>query len=173
MKNTNDHKHHYRLVMKSDHLGSADLEEFIEEKKPLIFTIKHVRQEYGVMVAGKKGDFNIAYFVEAIKPMVLNATNAKIIRGFAGGSPMVEDWNQIPIELYIDENVRFGKDTVSGVRIRPLQPKTKAKPFFTDANFDKAKKAGATIDMIKHSYQITPEVEAAYLKYELPSKTPA
>ena len=98
-------KHHYRKVFKSDHLGIADLEDFIEEKKPLIFTIKHVKQEMNVSVAGKKGNFNIAYFVENIKPLVLNATNSKTVKVFAGGSPFVEDWNNIIIELYIDDNV--------------------------------------------------------------------
>jgi len=168
---TEETKHHYRAVMKSDHLGSADLEEFIEEKKPLIFTIKHVKQEYDVSVAGRKGNFNIAYFVEPIKPLVLNATNSKTVRAFAGGSPFVEDWNNIIVELYIDENVKMKGETVSGVRIRPLQPKTKAKPLFTEANFLKAKTARATIDMIKKNYEITTTTEAAYLKYELPKAT--
>lgn len=46
-------KTHYRKVFKSDHLGIADLEDFIEEKS-LIFTIKEVKQELNVAVAGKK-----------------------------------------------------------------------------------------------------------------------
>lgn len=117
-------KTHFRKVMKSNHLGHADLEDFIEEKRPLIFTIKHVKQEYNVNVAGKKGDFNIAYFKENIKPLVLNATNSKMVRKFAGGSPFVEDWCNITIELYIDNKIKMMGDTVSGVRIRPNQPKT-------------------------------------------------
>ena len=47
-------KTHYRKVLKSDHLGVADLEEFLEEGKSLVFTIKQVKQEYGVSVAGRK-----------------------------------------------------------------------------------------------------------------------
>ena len=35
-------KTHYRRVMKSDHLGVADLEDLIEDKKSLIFTIKEL-----------------------------------------------------------------------------------------------------------------------------------
>ena len=73
-------KTHYRKVFKSDHLGVADLEDFIEEKKPLIFTIKEVKQEFDTIVAGKKINANIAYFVEKIKPMVLNSTNTKILK---------------------------------------------------------------------------------------------
>lgn len=159
----------YRNVYKSDHLGAVDLEEFIEAGKPLIFTIKEVKQQLGAKVAGKKGDFNIAYFAENIKPWVLNSGNAKIIRSFAGegSTNSVSTWKNIVVELYVDHNVKFGSDIVSGVRVKPIQPsiKPKEKPFFTEANFEKAKEAGATIDKIKAVYQITPEVEKAYLEY--------
>ena len=50
-------KTHYRNVFKSDHLGSADLEDLIEQGVQLCFTIKEVRQEKGAKVAGKKGGF--------------------------------------------------------------------------------------------------------------------
>lgn len=61
-----ENKTHYRKVYKSDHLGVADLEELFEDGKSLIFTIKEVKQELNVTVAGKKGDFNIAYFNEKL-----------------------------------------------------------------------------------------------------------
>ena len=114
-----ENKNHYRKVYKSDHLGQADIEDLTENGSNLIFTIKHVKQELGVAVAGRKGNHNIAYFNEDIKPMVLNATNAKIVRGFANGSAFVEDWNNIPVQLYIDPNVRMKGETVGGVRINP------------------------------------------------------
>jgi hypothetical protein len=158
-------KHHYRKVFKSDHLGVADLEDLIEEGKVLVFTIKEVKQEMNVMVAGKKGNFNIAYFNEQIKPLVLNAGNSKIIKSFCFNSPFVEDWKNVPIELTIDQNVKFGKDVVSGVRIRPTQPKVKVKSIFVDANFKSAHEKGATIEMIKKVYEITPEMESKYLEY--------
>jgi hypothetical protein len=157
-------KHHYRNVMKSDHLSSADLEDLIEQGKKLIFTIKNVKQEIGVSVAGKKGDFNIAYFIEPIKPLVLNATNCKMLRVFANGSPMVEDWNNILVELYIDANVKMKGEKVSGVRISPVQPKL-SKPKFTETNFEKAKGANATVEMIKKNYDLDLETEQKYLQY--------
>jgi hypothetical protein len=84
-------KDHFKKVYKSDHLGVADLEDFRENNISLIFTIKQVKQEFNVSVAGKKGDFNIAYFNESIKPLVLNATNSKILKGFSvGKSPYVQ-----------------------------------------------------------------------------------
>lgn len=161
---TEEKKHHYRAVFKSDHLGSADLEDFIEQKKPLIFTIKEVKQELNVSVAGKKGNHNIAYFVEPIKPLVLNATNSKVVKSFCGGSPFVEDWKNVPIELYIDENVKMKGETVSGVRIKPVQPNQKQKPFFSSANFEKALAAKATIEQIEKAYQITSETKDEYLR---------
>jgi len=158
-------KHHYRNVFKSDHLGSADLEGFIEDKIQLVFTIKEVKQEFGVRVAGKKGDFNIAYFKEGIKPLVLNVTNSKQIQIFAGGSPFVENWKDIIVELYIDEKVKaVTGGTTQGVRIRPIQPRI-SKPIFTETNFERAKNAGATIEKIKERYEISVEVEQKYNEY--------
>lgn len=158
-------KTHYRKVMKSDHLGIADLEDLIEEKKPLVFTIKEVKQEYNVAVAGKKGNFNIAYFAEQIKPLVLNSTNAKVVKSFANNSPFVEDWKNIRVELYIDENVKMKGEVVGGVRIKQVQPMPKQKPQFTEANFEKAKLANATIEQIETAYSITEEVKKQYLSY--------
>jgi hypothetical protein len=152
----------YRKVYKSDHLGVVDLEELIEQGKPLIFTIKEVKQEIGVLVAGNRGDHNIAYFVEPIKPMVLNAGNASIIRGFAPNKSVdTDNWKNIPIELYVDANVKMKGQIVGGMRIKPLQPKTqpKEKPFFTEANFEPALKAKATLEQIKSRYTLTPEIE--------------
>ena len=136
---------HYRKVFKSDHLGVADLEDYLENKKELIFTITHVKQHFDVMVAGKKGNFNIAYISDSPekKPLVLNAGNAKIIKKLAGGSPFVEDWKNILVELYIDNNVRLMGQTTSGIRIRPTSPKREKKQI-TKANeklWDGAKKA--------------------------------
>jgi hypothetical protein len=112
-------KTHFRKVFKSDHLGQADLEDLIEQGSNLIFTIKQVKQEMDVRVAGHKGNHNIAYFQEPIKPMVLNATNSKALRGLSGGSPFVEDWGGIAVQLYIDPSVKMKGDVVGGVRINP------------------------------------------------------
>lgn len=160
-------KHHYRNVFKSDHLGSADLEDLIEQGSKLIFTIKEVKQEFGAKVAGKKGDFNIAYFKENIKPLVLNATNSAQIKKFAGNDPFVESWKDILIELYIDENVRaVSGGTTQGVRIRPVQPIiTKQKPVFSELNFEAAKKANATKEQILLRYELSDEVYNKFLEY--------
>jgi hypothetical protein len=116
-------KTHYRKVFKSDHLSVADLEDLTENKISLVFTISQVKQEIGAKVAGKTGNFNIAYFDEDIKPLVLNATNSKIIKDLTG-SNFVEDWRGIRVQLYIDPNAKFAGEVVGGVRISPYrQPK--------------------------------------------------
>jgi hypothetical protein len=114
-------KTHYRKIAKSDHLSSADLEDMIEAGSDLIFTIKEVKQQFGALVAGKKVDANIAYFTDKIKPLVLNATNAKVISKFAG-SGFIEDWSGTIIQLFIDHNVKFKGDVVDGVRIKKTKP---------------------------------------------------
>lgn len=141
---------HYRKVFKSDHLGSADLEDYQEQGHNLVFTIANVRQEKGAKVAGKRVDANIAYFSEpGVKPLVLNATNSKTLSKIAG-SVFVENWCNIPVQLYIDKNVKFAGETVTGVRISPrpvkaqlpeIRPGTKqwdnAKAAYKrDGNFD-------------------------------------
>ena len=162
-----NNKTHYRKVMKSDHLGIADLEDLIEENKSLVFTIKEVKQEINVAVAGKKGSFNIAYFAEKIKPLVLNSTNCKQVKAFCNNSPFVEDWKNVLVELYIDENVKMKGETVGGVRIKPIQPtlQQKPKPQFTEANFEKAKLANATFEQIEKAYSITDDMKQKYMDY--------
>lgn len=127
-------KTHYRKVFKSNHMGVADLEDYVESGKQLVFTIKEVKQEFNVMVAGSKGNYNIAYFTDkSIKPLVLNATNSKIVKSFANGSSFVEDWSNLPVQLYIDANVRMMGEVVGGVRIMPQQPRV-AKKVLTPKN---------------------------------------
>jgi len=104
----NQTKTHYRKVFKSDHLGCADLEDFIEHGSDMIFQIKQVQQERGAKVAGKKINANIAYFElkdgKGIKPLVLNATNSGVLKKITGSS-FIEDWKGVNIKLYIDANV--------------------------------------------------------------------
>ena len=159
-------KTHYRKVAKSDHLGTPDLEDMTEQGHDLIFTISYVNQEYGAKVAGKKIDANIAYFKDSkIKPLVLNATNSKVIRGLTS-SPFVEDWKGLVIQLYLDASVMMKGEKVGGVRIRPIQPVVKkVLPMFTESNFEKAKEAGASLELIKGIYTITDEISVKYAEY--------
>lgn len=116
-------KTHYRKVFKSDHLGVADLEDFIESGSELIFTIAFVNQEMGATVAGKQINANIAYFKEDIKPLVLNATNSKTMKNLSG-SCFVENWQDITVQLYIDRDAKLMGEVVGGVRVSPRKVST-------------------------------------------------
>jgi hypothetical protein len=155
---------HYRALAKSNHLGVADLEDFLVNKDSLIFTIKEVRKEINVNVAGKKGNHLIAYFVEDIKPLCVNATNAKRIRLFAkDNSPFIEHWKNILIEFYIDKNVTMMGEKTGGIRIKSKQPKpkVKAKKELSDikflAAFESVKKGDYTSIQIIEGYNLTPK----------------
>jgi hypothetical protein len=53
-----------------------------------------------------------------------------------------------------------------GIRIKPIQPVlNKVLPNFTEANFENAKKANATIEQIKSKYTLTPEIEKLWNNY--------
>ena len=152
-------KTHFRKAYKSDHLGVPDLEEFKENGSNLIFTIKKVEYKLGEKVAGKQGNFNIAYFKENIKPLVLNAGNAKVLSKLCK-SFHVEDWNNITIQLMIDNSVKFAGEVVGGVRISKNPPKI-VKPKLNPSSHNwkdaaKALKEGNTnLEAIRKSYDIT------------------
>ena len=121
---------HYRKVFNSPYLSSADIVE------PTVLTIARVVQEKD-QTKKSKDDFNVAYFVEKelrkdepLKPMILNATNSKTVKSFAPkskehplGSPYTADWNNIPVTICVDTNVKFGRDTVEGLRISTEPPR--------------------------------------------------
>ena len=156
----------WRKYRKSTHLASADLDALETDGIPLIFTIKEVKYETGVDVSGTKMDGIFCYFIEGVKPLKLNSTNNKILAGFAKKDGLlgkechvIENWKGMRIELFIDRNVKFMGAITDGIRIKPLQPTVKSKPDFTEAHFEKAKSANATLEQIKQKYNVTPEIE--------------
>jgi hypothetical protein len=170
MENT---KTDWRKYRKSTHLASADLDAMETDNVPLIFTIKDVKYEQGVDVSGTKQDGIFCYFAEPIKPLKLNSTNNKILAGFAKKNGLIgkechviENWKGMTIELYVDRNVKMMGAITDGVRIKPVQPVlNKVLPNFTEANFESAKKANATIEQIKSKYTLTPEIEKLWNNY--------
>ena len=118
----NSGKTHYRKAFDSPYLSSADIVE------PTIFTIARVSFEKD-KTKKTKDDFNVAHFAEThiregekLKPMILNAGNSKTLKDLSG-SPFIDDWQNIPVTIYVDNNVRFGRDVVDGLRIHPQKPK--------------------------------------------------
>lgn len=114
-------KTHYRKAFDSPYLSSADIVE------PTVLTIHHVTLEPD-RTKKTKDKFNTAHFVEkflrpgeALKPMILNATNSKAMKGLTG-SPFIDDWTGVRVTVYVDPNVKFGKENVEGLRINTRAP---------------------------------------------------
>ena len=114
-------KTHYRKAFKSPYLSSADI------VGPTVLTISRVVLAND-QTKKTKESFNTAHFVEnqirpgePLKPMILNAHNSKIMKDLTG-SHFLEDWVNVPVTIYVDSNVRFGRETVEGLRISPQPP---------------------------------------------------
>jgi len=152
-------KTHWKKVFNSDYLGSCDL----EDGKDLKAVIKHVTVGEVKNTDGKKQNRNIATFTDPnIKPMILNVTNSKIVKKFAG-SVFIDDWNNIPVQIYTKDDIKAFGEVTEGLRIRTVQP-TFDKPKLTPKvqAWDKAVeylKGAGTIDGIKKKYDLTPENE--------------
>lgn len=123
MNGNENGKTHYRKVFNSPYLSSVDI------VKPTPLTIARVTQEPD-KTKKTKDVFNTAYFVEKelrpgekLKPMILNATNSKAIKSITG-SAFIEDWTGVRVMVYVDKDVKFGRDTVEGLRIA-IQPDRK------------------------------------------------
>lgn len=152
-------KTHWKSAFKSDYLSSSDIDD-----RKLNLTISYVRLEECKTESGKKM-CNVAHFKESnVKPMILNVTNSKMVKKFSGNKTHLEDWKDIPVTIYVDSNVRFGSDTVEGLRIMSQQPKTqKQKADLSDDKISDAinfLKSGKTIDDLKSYYSINPNVES-------------
>jgi hypothetical protein len=155
-------KTHWKKAFKSDYLSSSDIDD-----KDLILTITHVKYQECMTQAGSKF-CNVAHFKEDVKPMILNVGNSKIVKKFTGNKTHLEDWLNIKIQVYVDAKVRFGNDTVEGLRIRSTQPtpkKTKAK-----LSPDKYQAAveflqnGKTMEELKGFYEFDLETEKMLIK---------
>ena len=115
-------KTHYRKAFDSPYLSSEDITE------ATVLTITHVTLEAD-RTKKTKDSFNTAHFKEKelrpgepLKPMILNATNSRTMAQLAG-SKWIEDWTEIPVTIFVDNNIRFGRDTVSGLRISNQKPR--------------------------------------------------
>lgn len=158
---------HYRKAFNSPYLSSADIAE------PTKLTIKYVKLELDKSKKTKES-FNTAYFVEKeirkgeeLKPMILNAGNSSIIKNFVR-SPFLEEWKDIPITIYVDPNVRFGRETVEGLRISSEQPEIKKKELQTGThaweNAIIAYKRDGNFDAIEKRLFISEENKAKIIK---------
>lgn len=133
-------KTHFRRAFDSPYLSSADIVE------PTVLTVRAVTLEID-RTKKTKDLFNTAHFAEkeirqgeALKPMILNATNSKTMKGLTG-SAFLEDWKDVRITVYVDGSVRFGRETVEGLRISPHAPEKKSLTPDNARGWDNAKAA--------------------------------
>ncbi|EIK5380145.1 hypothetical protein LJ917_001602 [Salmonella enterica] len=156
-----EQKTHYRKAFDSPYLSSSDIVE------PTILTIARVALESD-KTKKTKDVFNTAYFEERelrpgekLKPMILNATNSKTLKGITG-SPFLEDWGGVKVTVFVDKNVRFGKESVEGLRISPARViKPSLTPEKTQAwsNAKAAYQRDGNLDAVKSRMDISPAFE--------------
>ena len=156
-------KTHWRKAFKSDYLSSCDV-----DGKDLTLTIEKVVYNQCTTQSGKKF-CNVAMFKEReYKPMILNVVNSKVIKKFTGNKVHIEEWKDIKVQIYVDAKVRFGSETVEGLRIRPTQPTTNTKKTqLTEEKYKQAVeflKGGKTIDDLKAHYSFDKVMEDRLIK---------
>lgn len=120
-------KTHWKKLHNPDYLGAWSLDPGMD----MILTIDSVKKEPVTGADGKKEDCTVARFKEDVKPMILNATNSKIIEKIYG-TPYIEDWKGKPIQIYAAKIRAFGEE-MDALRIRPQAPKTE-RPELTPDN---------------------------------------
>jgi hypothetical protein len=116
-----DQKTHWKKLSSPDYLGAYAP---VEPGTDLTLTIATVTSE---MVAGpdnKRESCIVLKFRENVKPMILNATNAKTIAKLYK-SAFIEDWAGRKIQIYATEVKAFG-EMVDALRIRPFVPQPTA-----------------------------------------------
>jgi len=110
-------KTHWKKAFDKDYLGAHDLEEGQELK----LTIRQVIVKEIIDPQGGKELRNVAYFTDKTKPMILNVTACKQLKGFSG-SKYIEDWKGLNIQVYATDVKAFGEMT-EALRIREHQPR--------------------------------------------------
>ena len=153
-------KTHYRKAFNSPYLSSADI---VERE---ILTVKCVKLEPD-KTKKTKDHFNTMYFAEQeirkgepLKPMILNATNSKMMKSLTG-SAFIDDWNDIKVMIYVDHNVRMMGETMDGLRIcqAPARKTLQAGTTQFD-NAVQAYKRDGNLDAVKARVDVPQDVEA-------------
>jgi hypothetical protein len=84
---------------------------------PINISILRIKEEE-VTAPGKGTETRLVLYFEGIKKgLVLNMANAEALAEITGTDDY-EKWSDVPIQLYVDPDVTFGKKKVGGIRIR-------------------------------------------------------
>lgn len=107
---------HWKKLNNPDYIGAYAFQPN-EEK---VLTIKFVRREMVTGAEGKKEECTVVHFVENEKPLILNATNGKMIAKIAN-TPYIEQWAGVRIILVVERVRAFG-DITDAVRVSRKRP---------------------------------------------------
>lgn len=149
---------HYRKVFDSPYLSSADVVGQVQ------LTISRVTQEVD-KTKKSKDVFNTVYFQEReiragekLKPMILNATNSKMLAKITG-TPFIEEWGGTRITVYVDPNVKFGRETVEGLRVMRAQERKSLTPGMSQVwtNAKEAYRRDGSLEKVLQRYEMSEE----------------
>ena len=139
---------HWKKLTNPNYLGAYS----IDDGKDLVLTIGTVANETVVGIDGKKEECTVCHFSErGVKPMILNATNMKMITKLLG-TPYVEEWHGHKIQIGSEKVKAFG-EIVDALRVRNRLPEVRKEPL------PPCEKCGGDI---LESHGMTPEQLAAY-----------
>lgn len=141
---------HWKRLTNPEYLGAYSL----EPGKDLTLTIKSVVREMVTGTDGKKEECTIIKFMEQVKPMICNNTNAKMIEKIYK-TPYIEEWAGRAIQIYVEHGIKVGRETTDGLRIRPIIPKQSAPvvPVCADCNDPVEAEQGGTAQQIAEASQ--------------------
>ena len=105
---------HWKKQFNYDYLGSHSID------KETIATISKIDMVDLVTSQGKKERCMTILFKEFDKPMIVNRTNAKAIEKVCN-SPMLEDWFDKQVYLYVEKGIKAFGESVDGLRIRDIK----------------------------------------------------
>ena len=112
-------KTHFKKAFNSPYLGSQDLPDY----KDINLTVEKVLLQ-GSEGLKENNNFNIAYFTDPkIKPMLLNATNSKILSKLCK-SVYIEDWVNTEITLTVKTGIKAFGGIHDALRIREITRKS-------------------------------------------------
>ncbi len=121
MTNINDLSFDALVPSESKYLSKSDVGE-----EGLVLTVKGFRME---SIKGDDGEEEkvVLHFMEDIKPMIVNRTNAQLV-GVCTGAKTAGEARGKQIVVYNDPTVSFGGKITGGLRIKKVTGAPKAAP---------------------------------------------
>lgn len=156
---------HWKKLRNPDYIGAYCMP---TDGSDVILTIRQAKTEKVASTDGKKSECLVIYFAEPNwKPMILNATNAKVIEKVAK-TPYIEKWSGVKIQLYVAKNIPAFGERVDALRIRTFAPKVTEQappnPTITDDDISDAQfklEQAETLDQLAQVWTaLTPQIKA-------------